>query len=143
MSPTMVFALSIFTYFSAVGTIFSMAWSIKRDSAYTMLSMAAGFDLKETATASEQAGKAMKFLLIDFTSQMLGLNLFALLILWLPFRHGECWAWIALWFYPLMFAWHYFHYAKNTRFSMVQIIYCLLSALALILTYSSFFSGHS
>lgn len=143
MSPTMIFALSIFTYFSAIGTVFSIIWSIKSDGAYNMLSMAAGFDLKKTAAASDQSGKAMNFLLIDFTSQMLGLNLFALLILWLPFRQGESWAWIALWFYPLMFAWHYFHYAKNTRFSMVQIIYCVVSALALLLTYTNFFGDLS
>ncbi|MBK8501519.1 MAG: hypothetical protein IPL46_04525 [Saprospiraceae bacterium] len=100
--------------------------------------MAAGFDLRETAATSEETEKAMKFLLIDFTSQMLGLNLFALLILWFPFRYGELWAWSALWFYPVMFAWHYFHYAKGTKFSMIQIIYCVLSAVALILTYSNF-----
>lgn len=74
----------------------------------------------------------------DFSSQMTGLNLFALLILWLPFRHGELWAWAALWFYPLMFAWHYFHYAKATKFSKVQIAYCILSSVALLLTYTQF-----
>lgn len=142
MNAPMIFALSIFTYFCAIGAIFSIVWSIKSEGAYNMLSIAAGFDLQETAASSLQAGKAMRFLLIDFTSQMLGLNLFALLILWLPFRHGEYWAWIALWFYPLMFAWHYFHYAKKTRFSMVQIIYCVISALALLLNYSNFFGTH-
>ena len=136
MSPTMIFALTIFSYFSGIGFLFSLIWSLKSDGAYKMLSMAAGFDLQQIASSNEQTGKAMKFLLMDFTSQMLGLNLFAMLILWIPFRNGEQWAWLALWFYPFMFAWHYFHYAKGTRFSMVQIAYCLLSSLALILTYS-------
>ncbi len=138
MTPTMIFAMTIFTYFSALGFIISIVWTFKNDGAYKMLSQAAGFDLQQTATTSEQTGKAMKFLLIDFTSQMTGLNLFALLILWLPFRHGELWAWAALWFYPLMFAWHYFHYAKATKFSKVQIAYCILSSVALLLTYTQF-----
>lgn len=138
MSPTLIFALSIFTYFSGIGFLFSIVWSFNPPQAFKMLSMAAGFDLQQIASASDLTGKSLKFLLIDFTSQMAGLNLFALLILWIPFRHGERWAWTALWFYPVMFAWHYFHYAKGTRFSMVQIVYCILSSAALILTYSQF-----
>lgn len=134
----MIFATTIFTYFSGIGFIFSIFWTIKNDGAYKMLSQAAGFDLKQVASSSEQTGQAMKFLLIDFTSQMTGLNLFALLILWLPFQHGEFWAWAALWYYPFMFAWHYFHYAKGTQFSKVQIAYCMISSAALILTYSQF-----
>lgn len=138
MSSTIIFATAIFTYFSGLGFIFSIVWTIKNDAAYKMLSQAAGFDLQQTSTTSDQTSKAMKFLLIDFTSQMTGLNLFALLIIWLPFQHGELWAWVALWFYPIMFAWHYVHYAKGTNFSKVQIAYCLISSVALILTYTQF-----
>lgn len=138
MSPTMIFALSILTYFSTIGFVFSLVWSLKPDGAYKMLSMAAGFDLKQTSASNEQTGKAMHFLLLDFTSQMCGFNLLALLILWIPFRGGELWAWAALWYYPMMFAWHYFHYAKGTRFSVVQIVYGILSSGALVLTYPQF-----
>ncbi len=138
MTPSMIFATTIFTYFSGIGLTFSIVWTFKNETAYKMLSQAAGFDLQQASTSSDLTSKAMKFLLIDFTSQMSGLNLFALLILWLPFQHGELWAWVALWFYPIMFAWHYFHYAKGTKFSKVQIAYCLLSSAALILTYAHF-----
>ena len=138
MTATMIFAITIFTFFSAVGLFASIAWSLNNSKAFQMLSKAAGFDLQQTASSSDQTGKAMRFLLIDFTSQMSGLNLFALLILWLPFRQGELWAWTALWFYPLMFAWHYLHYAKGTKFSKVQIVYCILSSAALVLTYTQF-----
>ena len=121
MTPTMIFATTIFTFFAGVGLFASIAWSLNNSKAFTMLSKAAGFDLQQTAASNEQTGKAMKFLLIDFTSQMSGLNLFALLILWLPFRHGELWAWAALWFYPIMFAWHYFHYAKGQSFQKCKL----------------------
>lgn len=134
----MIFAIVIFSYFSGLGLLISIVWSFKTEAAYKMLSMAAGFDLQKTASSFEETGKAMKFLLIDFTSQMAGLNLFALLILWFPFRNFELWAWIALWFYPIMFAWHYFHYAKKTRFSLIQVVYCIISATALLLTFSNF-----
>ncbi|MFN8278743.1 MAG: hypothetical protein U0V49_00515 [Saprospiraceae bacterium] len=138
MTTTMMIAISLFTYFSAIGLIFSVVWSFKNAQAYKMLSMAAGYDLEEVSASSEKTGNAMKFLLIDFTSQMLGLNLFALHVLWHPFRHGEMWAWYVMWFYPVMFAWHYFHYAKGTKFSFTQIAYCITSAAALIIAYSNF-----
>lgn len=138
MSATMIYAISILTYFSGIGFIFSIVWSFNRSAAYKMLSMAAGTDLQKTSQTLPDIGKAMNFLLMDFTSQMCGMNLFALLIIWIPFRHGAFWAWTALWFYPVMFAWHYLHYAKGTRFSKTQIVYCILSCLALILTYNHF-----
>lgn len=134
----MIIAISLFSYFSALGLIISLVWSFKTDQAYRMLSMAAGMDLQKAASSSDETGKAMKFLLIDFTSQMAGLNLFALFVLWYPFRHGEYWAWWIMWFYPIMFAWHYFHYTKGTKFSLVQLVYCALSTLALIFVYSNF-----
>jgi hypothetical protein len=138
MTPTMIFAISAFTYWAALGLLMSIVWSLKTDNGYKMLSMSSGFDMKETAATSEQTGKAMKYLLLDFTSQMMGMNMLALLIIWIPFRNGELWAWGALWFYPIMFCWHHFLHAKGTKFSIVQIVYCVLSALALILSYSNF-----
>lgn len=139
MEATMIFALTLFTFFGAVGLFASLAWSLNHNKAYQMLSKGAGLDLQKVASSSADTEKALKFLLIDFTSQMSGLNAMALLILWIPFRNHELWAWTALWFYPIMFAWHYLHYAKGTGFSKVQIIYCVLSSLALILNYKLFF----
>ncbi|MBK6814025.1 MAG: hypothetical protein IPG82_00910 [Saprospiraceae bacterium] len=131
-------ALIIFTYFSGIGFIFIIVWSFKIETAYKMLSQAAGINLGQIAESSPEPSKAMKFLLMDFTSQMLGMNLFALLIIWIPFRNGELWAWMVLWFYPIMFAWHYLHYAKGTKFSLVQLVYCALSSLTLILSFKHF-----
>jgi hypothetical protein len=138
MTPTMIFAVSLFTFFSTPGFLISLIWSLKNEGAFKMLSTAAGLDLQKTASHSPEAGKAMKFLLIDFTCQMAGFNLLAVLIIWIPFREGELWAWCALWSYPLMFAWHYFHYAKKTGFSVVQIVYGILSSAALLLTFTQF-----
>lgn len=132
MSISSLLILILFSYFTLIGLIAGIAWSFKNEAAYKMLSTAAGIDLNAVAKTSEAAGKSMKFLLLDFTSQMVGFNFFALLILWFPFRSGDWWAWLALWYYPIMFIWHYFHYAKNTSFSKVQIIYSLLSSLLLL-----------
>jgi len=113
-------------------------WTIKHETAFKMLSRPAGVDLLQTLTISGKVRYVMDFLLVDFTSQMIGLNLLALLIIWVPFRHGELWAWGALWYYPLMFLWHYFHYAKGTRFSKMQILYFILTAISLLITYPNF-----
>ena len=132
MGISSILILILFSYFALIGLIASIAWSFKNEAAYKMLSTAAGFDLNAVTKTSETTSKAMKFLLLDFTSQMAGFNFFALLILWFPFRNGDWCAWLALWYYPIMFIWHYFHYAKNTSFSRVQIIYSVLSGLSLL-----------
>jgi len=138
MTPTMIFAVSLFTYFSALGFLVSIVWNFKQEGAFKMLSTAAGLDLNQIANSSEETGKAMKFLLMDFASQMAGFNFLALWIIWFPFREGELWAWAALWFYPAMFAWHYRHYVKSTGFSKIQIAYCVLSCVALLLVFTQF-----
>jgi len=141
MNASMIFALIIFTFFSVLGILMGLFWSFRNDKAFEMLSTPAGFDLKSIASESEGTGRAMKFLLLDFTSQLLGFNLLALLIVWFPFRNGEIWAWFALAFYPLMFLWHYFHYAKKTFFSAMQLVYMVLAILALLLNYGRFFGS--
>lgn len=140
MPPTMIFALVVFTFVSVLGLFMGVLWTINREIAFKMLSQPAGVDLLQTSTISEKIRYVMNFLLVDFTSQMIGFNLLAFLMVWVPFRHGELWAWGALWYYPLMFLWHYFHYAKGTRFSKMQILYFILTAIALLITYPQFTS---
>ena len=60
-------ALIIFTYFSGIGFMFSIVWSFKIETAYKMLSQAAGINLGQIAESSPEPSKAMKFLLMDFT----------------------------------------------------------------------------
>ena len=139
MTATEIFALIVFTFLGTLGFVVSVVWTVNSNTALKMLSRAAGWDLQRTAGLSEETGRALKFLLGTFTSQMTGLNLFALLIVWFPFRQGEGWAWMALWFYPVMFAWHRAHYAKGTGVSKMQVVYGLLSGVALLLTYPRFF----
>lgn len=141
MSTSMIFAVIIFTFFSVLGILMALFWTFRKDKAFKMLSTPAGFDLSSAAKGTEGLRKAMDFLLVDFTSQMLGFNLLALLIIWFPFRNGEAWAWLALGYYPVMFLWHYFHYAKRTFFSAMQLVYMVLAILALLLNYGRFFGS--
>ncbi|MEO5582247.1 MAG: hypothetical protein ABIR66_06120 [Saprospiraceae bacterium] len=76
-TSSMIFANSVFTYFSGIGFLFSTIWSVKTNKVYRMLSMPSRYDLQQISATYADTGKAMHFLLMDFTSQRHGLNLFA------------------------------------------------------------------
>jgi hypothetical protein len=135
----MVFALVVFTLFGAMGVVASLSWSVDPSRQWKMTTEAAGVSLMEVAGRTPEAMKAMRFLSGFGASQMLGMNAFALALLWIPFRAGERWAWWALWFYPLMFAWHFVTYAKRVRMSYVQVVNFALASAALATSAGQFF----
>ncbi len=135
MTSPKIFAMVVFTYFSGLGLLISLLWTFNQSAAYKMLSQAAGFGLQQTASTSEQAGKAMSFLLVDFTSQMLGFNLLGLFIYGFLSGRVRCGHGLHSGIIQIMFVWHYLHYAKGTKFSRMQIVYFLLGSAALVLTY--------
>jgi hypothetical protein len=135
----MVFPLVVFTLFGAMGVVASLGGSIDPSRQWKMMSEAAGVSLVEVAGRTPETTKAMRFISGFGASQMLGMNGFALALLWIPFRAGERWAWCALWFYPLMFAWHFVTYAKRTRMSYVQIVNFTLASAALATSAGRFF----
>lgn len=138
MPWTMILALSVFTYLSGLGLIISCVWSSRLDAHLKMVNPAASVDLEALAAKSPDTRRAFAFLSGHGSSQMLGLNLFALHVLWFPFRHLEPWAWFLMWFYPVMFVWHYVSYTKKTQLSFAQAAYCVMSAGALLLCRTSF-----
>lgn len=138
MPWTMIFALIVFTYLSGLGLVISAVWSLRPEVHLKMVNPAARVDLESLAAKSPDVRSAFAFLSGHGSSQMFGLNLFALHVLWLPFRHLEPWAWTLMWFYPIMFVWHYLSYTKKTQLSYAQIAYFVLSAASLLVSRTSF-----
>lgn len=68
-----------------------------------------------------------------------GLGLFGLLIVLVPFRRGERWAWLVLWFYPLFWAMHLFGGLPPGRDHVHQVLFLVVSAVGLLATSGSFF----
>ena len=66
-----------------------------------------------------------------------GFNVFALVMVLIPYRRYERWAWYALWLLPLMWL-SQFVLAPDLRYYLVLAV---LSTCGLILPYRRFFSG--
>jgi hypothetical protein len=65
-------------------------------------------------------------------------NLYALLILLIPFRRGERWAWLATWLLPIGLA---LPAAMDANIALYYFATAGLCALGLLLTMPEFFSG--
>jgi hypothetical protein len=141
MSIPMTFAVAIFTLINVLGLVMFAAFVLNPDLGLKFSKTTAGVDLNAIANRDKESNRALKFMLGYSSSQMLAANAFSLLIVWIPFRAYEAWAWYALLYWPVMFLWHFFHYTKRNALSYLQIIWFMLSASALFVTYIEFFSA--
>jgi hypothetical protein len=65
-----------------------------------------------------------------------GFELFALVVILIPFRRGERWAWYTLWMLPLLWV-SQFVFAPDLTYLMLAA----LPTVGLLLPYRTFFSG--
>ena len=63
----------------------------------------------------------------------LGLGLFGMLIVLVPFRRRERWAWYALWFYPVFWALHLAGNLPPGNDHIHQVVFIVLSLAGLLL----------
>jgi hypothetical protein len=64
-------------------------------------------------------------------------NLYALLVIWIPFRQGEKWAWLATWLLPIGLA---LPASTDPDIALYYFGVAAMCALALLLTGREFFS---
>ena len=69
----------------------------------------------------------------------IGFGLFGGLIVLLPYRRVERWAWSALWFYPVFWAAHLFGNLPPGTDHIHQIVFIVLSLIGLLLPVRVFF----
>ena len=72
-----------------------------------------------------------------------GLGLFGLLIVLVPYRRRERWAWYALWFYPLFWAAHLIGNLPPGNDHVHQVVFIALSLAGLLLPVRAFFPPRS
>ena len=65
-----------------------------------------------------------------------GFSIFALVLILVPFRKGERWAWWALWLLPLLWLSHFV-----ASLAPHNLVLAIIGALGLILSYRTFFSS--
>jgi len=69
----------------------------------------------------------------------LGLGLFGMLIVLVPYRRGERWAWYALWFYPVFWTLHLVGNLPPGDDHIHQVAFIVLSLVGLLLPVRAFF----
>jgi hypothetical protein len=72
---------------------------------------------------------------------LIGGNSLTIFIAATAFRKGEKWAWLAFWYWPLMFASHFLMYAGG--FKVSQVVWFILTTGALLMTYRYCFGRES
>lgn len=94
-----------------------------------------GYEMPAVVRADPGATEYVEFISHWAATSTLGFDLLALLIAVTAFRAGARWAWLALWYYPLMFLTHFFTYTSGFRYA--QLVWLLLSVAALLAAYGT------
>lgn len=136
MTTTNTFALCIFFLIAILGIVMVIQSLFRPFSALGLFKIASGFDFTETRNTDNETRKAFKTLLSFQSSALFGGNSMTLFLAWMAFHDLVALAWLALWYWPVMFLWHFIIYKKGTSLWYVQIVWIILSVTALLLTRS-------
>jgi hypothetical protein len=92
-----------------------------------------GHELPAAVAADAAAGEYVQFISHWASTGTVGFDLFGLLIAVTAFRRSERWAWLAFWYWPVLFATHFVTY--QSRFRYGQLVWLTISVAALLGTY--------
>jgi hypothetical protein len=91
-----------------------------------------GHDVPAVVAADPAALSYVEFIGHWAMTGTIGFDLFGLLIAVTAFRRGERWAWLAFWYWPVLFVTHFVTYESG--FQYAQLVWTALSVAALLAT---------
>ena len=86
-------------------------------------------------SSSETLGPVATALVRGLSSLWVGMNLFGLAITLKPYRKGEKWAWLVLWYIPVIFTLHFLLLFPSS----FNLVLAIVPFLGLVLPYRKFF----
>jgi hypothetical protein len=89
-----------------------------------------GYELPAVVASDAAALSYVEFVSHWAVTGTVGFDLFGLLIAVTAFRRGERWAWVAFWYWPVLFATHFVTYTSAFRYA--QLVWLTLSVAALV-----------
>jgi hypothetical protein len=92
-----------------------------------------GYELTPIIAADPASLRHVEHLSHWAATGTVGFDLFGLLIAVTAFRRGERWAWLAFWYWPVLFITHFATYTSSFRYA--QLVWAALSVGALLATY--------
>src|SRR6476619_5270011 len=133
MTPSQIFAFSIFFVLIAFFGMLMVLETILAPLSFAKLVRAAtGFDFKPLMEKDQETKKAFRSFVSFTGSALLGSNGLTFALAWMAFHNSNALAWLSLWYWPIMFAWHLFIYKRETAPWYFQIFWMVLSVTALL-----------
>ena len=134
MTATNIYAFSVFILIAIAGIAMVIQSLIKPFAPLSLFKTASGYDFTDIKNKDQATSTAFKTLLSFQSSVLLGSNSMTFFLAWMAFHEFIALAWWALWYWPVMFTWHFLIYKKATPLWYVQIVWIILSITALMVT---------
>lgn len=133
MATTEIIAIVVFGLISLLGLLGSLSYAIKPLMSIPNFRAAMDADFEPFVKSGKDQEAGFKKTISYLASTVLGANFMTLFIIWAAFKEQSAFAWWSLWYWPIMFLWHFMLY-KKSKWSILQIVFLLASLSALILT---------
>lgn len=133
MATTEITAIIVFGLISLLGLFGSLSYAIKPLMSIPNFRTAMDADFEPFVKSGKDQETSFKKTISYLASTVLGANFMTLFIIWAAFKEHSAFAWWSLWYWPIMFLWH-FMLNKKSKWSILQIVFLLASLTALILT---------
>lgn len=98
-----------------------------------------GHPVPESILSDPTESRFLAFLLRWIGTVLAGGNALTVFIALTAWRNGETWAWLAMWYWPAMFAAHYLMYGAGLLKNL-QLVWVALTVLVLASNFGRFFS---
>lgn len=130
---TETFATIVFGLISLLGLFGSLSYAFKPLMSIPNFRQAMDADFEPFVKSGKEQETGFKKTISYLASTVLGANFMTLFIIWVAFKEHSSLAWWSLWYWPIMFVWHFLLY-KKSKWSILQVIFILASLTALIMT---------
>ncbi len=133
MTASGIFAMVVFSLIAAIGVAMALQQAIKPQRSFFFLRKISGFNFAPIINGDPAIQQAFRVWMSWQASALLGANVLTFFVAYMAFHDGHFAAWLALWYWPVLFLWHFVLYPKQSPFRYVQLLWLGLSVAVLLI----------
>lgn len=133
MTTPEIIATVVFGLISLLGLFGSISYAFNPLMSIPNFRQSMDVDFEPFVKSGKAQAIGFKKTISYLASTVLGANFMTLFIIWATFKEHSSFGWWSLWYWPIMFAWHFLLY-KKSKWSILQVIFFVASLIALFIT---------
>jgi hypothetical protein len=124
------YAWIVFAVIGVMGLSFALPVMLDAGAGAAVFERLDGVTVPDAIQADAEATAYLEFVYRFAFGATAGVDLLTILVAIFAFRHGRRWAWLAFWYWPVLFATNAFTYDEPARYVQIGMLTLTVAALA-------------